>query len=319
MIGNAMTQTEAPAAPQANRSNPVLRAGLAFGAVTALFSATARPSPKTLDWLVAQGVSEGAATVFLHIAPVIAIGGSVALGGMLGRRLKPLPRALMLAGSGMIGGFLLAVCLDLFAAVADVLRPNLGGLGEPGGVELAAWSVAVISILLGLMVLAVRVFGRSAVELAAIRTLSVEQAAVTRRDRELFMWAGACSIVQGVAVAAFALLHQSAPETELRLPLAMFAGGAGIATVALQAAVYLRMDEFLRRAAIDAFAVSGALAVVGLGGWALFEEVGLAPPVTAFGAFVGLLLVQSIVAMALATLRTGSLTGECADFSSEEG
>lgn len=318
MIGNAMTQTEAPAA-QAYRSNPILRAALAFGAVTALLSAASRPTGKTLDWLVARGAPEDLATVFLHVAPVFAIGGAVAIGAALGRRMKPLARGLALAVCGMIGGFLLAVCLDVFAAVADALRPSVGGLGEPGGVELLAWSVSVISFLLGLMILAVRVFGRAAVELAAIRPVSAEQAAVTRKDRELFGWAGASSIVQGVAVGAVALLHQSAPEAGARMPLALFAGSAVLAAVALQAAVYLRMDEFLRRAVIDAYALSGALTIVGLAGWTLMEAVGLAPPVTAFGAFAGLLLVQSIIAMTMASVRTGGMAGECTDFGAEEG
>lgn len=294
------------------RMPPALSAALAFGGAFALLSATAKPDQKSFSWLVEQGATAEVAAWALHLAPIPLVMAVVAaLAYVRGRTLV---RAPVLALGGGVAGFFLARCLDVFAGTAGWVEALTGPLREAMIEEFLGWSLAILMITLGLAYLGVTAFGRPVVEIMAIRRVSPEQVENTRADRLNLSRAAWCALTMGLGLALLTLLRQAdAAPGSVRLAL-----GAGfLVCIAgsgwLQWRLYRALDELLRLASVQAYALSGVTATLGLALWAVVAEVSRTSGPSAFAAFIAFYLVQTFGSFAVSAVRIGG--GACEDTS----
>jgi hypothetical protein len=279
-------------------TRPVLTVGVAF----AILSATGAPTPKTLARLEGAGLSPDLAAAALHVAPVFIAMAGLAGGLVLSRGRSPLARGVMLGLTGAVIGFLLAMCLDLFVGVLPAMEAVTGPMRDASGLDIAAWSLAAVSILYGAITLAISGFGKPAME--AINFEGVEAACleVRGRDRGMFAWSSLGLVGQGVAIGALAVLHQIGPEA------AGAVRGGAVVAITLGAlafawsswSIWTSMDELMRRMSVESYAWSGGVATVGGLVWAVLEALRLAPPLTAYGMLVGLIFVQTMTVFLIA-------------------
>lgn len=292
-----------PLIPQTpSKRTSVLRPVLTVGAAFAFLSATGAPTAKTVDRLVDAGVPAAQAGIVLHVAPVIIAMAGLAAGLVASRGRSAFVRTSTLAGVGAVIGFLTAICLDLFVGVLPALERLTGPLREANGIDIAAWALAVISLLYGVMTLAIAQFGKPALEAINFENADPECLEVRNSERGNYAMSSLGLIGQGVFLGALAVLHQLAPEA----PGAM--RGGAVVVLALGAIAFTvsswilwrSMDELLRRMVVESYAWSGLIATAGTLVWATLEALKIAPPLTAYGVIVVLLFVQTITVMLVA-------------------
>lgn len=280
----------------------LLRAALTVGGVFALLSATGAPTPKTLKRLVDAGASAEAATVALHVAPVLIAVIGLTAGLLLVRGRGGVMKSAVLAVVGGVIGFLTAFCLELFVGVLPLLEVVTGPLREATVVDVAAWSLATLSLVFGCMTLAIARFGAPAMQAINFEALDPECLEVRKADRSMFLQSGYGMIGQAVFVGALAVLHQLSPDASGALR-----GGASVVLalglIAFTASSWLlwrRMDELMRRMVVESYAWTGLFATVGLMAWATIDALTGATAFSAYAGTVILLFLQTFVTMFIA-------------------
>jgi hypothetical protein len=277
---------------------PVLTAGVGF----ALLSATGAPTAKTVKRLADAGVPAEQAAIILHVAPVLIAMAGLAIGLVAVRGRGAVFKSAVLAGAGGMIGFLTAFCLDLFVGVLPALESITGPLREANGLDVAAWALATLSLLYGIMTLAIARFGASAMQAINFENVDPDCLEVRKKDRGMFALSSIGLIGQGVFLGALAVLHQLAPDVSGALrggTVVVLALGA-IAFTMTSWLIWRSMDELMRRMVVESYAWSGLFATAGTLIWATLEALKIAPPVTAYAVIVLLLFVQTLTVMFIA-------------------
>lgn len=306
-------ETGAPlSSPSSPLSSPPPRGRLLASAlwsmgVAAALSATATPFGKRLTMLVDAGVSPDIAAWILHAIPVAMAGVIMPLGYALTRGRSQGIKFTLYALLGGVFGFVTALCLDLFAGLAPGLERLVGPLQEAGMVHILGWTVAVMSLFYGLMLVALGAFGPPAARVMN-PDVTPECAAFDKGDRTMFGWGGLGLSGQALIMAAMTALHQAqAPSDVARLAM-LGAIATGVGLYAWSSVVlWRRYDELFRRLIVDALAWTGSVLSLAILVWAVLEAVGLAPAISAYGALMAVIVVQTLIVSILSARL--SLTG----------
>lgn len=283
-----------------DRWMPAISAATGFGALFTILSATALPHPKTNQFLLTHGFSEREAAAALHTAPVLMCILVVMLVALL-----PLQRGIRVVALALSGGwvgFFLGRCLKVFAGAGAALGWLTGPLTSATPFEFLGWVESLLFLVFAFCNFGIQLFGKQALEALTLRRLTEEQVESTQADRINIGRGAWCALLMGFALGILTLLHQAnaAPGAvkaglAVSFCLALAFGGW------LQWSMYRSMDELLRLATMQAFAVSGVIATVGLGLWAAGAEFAGGKGPGGFEAFVAFYFVQTLVALVVST------------------
>jgi hypothetical protein len=261
----------------------------------AALSATGAPTPKTVALLERSGVGPDLAGPLLHVAPLVIAVAAWFLMRVLAHGRGATGRALIYAGVGGAVGFALAFCLDLFVGVLSAIERITGPLRESGKLDLIAWTVAGVSFFWAALMALAAMFGAP-----ALRAMTSEQADpecfdVRGRERRHFAVSAIGMAGQGLFVGALAVAHQlDTASAVVRLGVAGAVALGAFAFAWSSWTLWRDFDELQRRAVVEAYAWSGFIASIGCLAWATLESLALAPPLTAFGAVVALVILQTV-------------------------
>jgi hypothetical protein len=288
-------------------SKPVFSlAGLVtIAIIAAVVSATGAPAVKTVAHLVSLGVPMAVAGPFLHVLPVVAAVLGLLVTRMLAKGRGLMTRTAIYALSGAVIGFIMGVCLDLFVGVIPALEWLTGPLSESSNLDVAAWSTSALSLLMAAYTALVALFGKPAVRAMAamdVEAMDPEWMEVRARDRSKFAVSTVGLLGQGIFVGALAVANQvdaSASTTRIAVAITV-ALGAG-AAIWSSWALWRSFDEMLRRTVIEAYAWSGVIATVVCLAWAVLESLNLAPVLSAYGAIVALVILQTVASLVISS------------------
>ncbi len=283
------------------RIAPVMTIALSAG----FLSVTGAPFSKMVARLTAAGVPAPWIAPLLHAAPiVIAVLGYIAMRALADGH-GPRTRAAIYALGGGVIGFPIAFCLDLFVGVTPALERLTGPLHESGKLDIAAWAITGLSLFYAAAMAAIAGFGTPAVRVLAAEKTDTDCIDVRARDRSTYATSAVGLLGQGAFVGALAVAHQSSADvTVVRIGVALTVIiGAG-AFAWSSWVLWRQFDEMLRRTVVEAYAWSGLLATVGCLAWALLESLALVPALTAYGAIVTLVALQTFVTLAISSNLT---------------
>lgn len=282
--------------------NPALGlAGIAIAAT--IVSATGAPAAKTVAHLVRLGVPEAATGPILYVAPVVVAVLGLLVMRMLAKGRGPMTRLAIYTFSGGVIGFVTALCLDLFVGIIPALERLTGPLSEPSNLDLAAWVTAAVSLFMAAITALVALFGTPAARAMALDLeADPEWMEVRARDRAKYALSAVGLLGQGVFVGALAVANQvdtSANMTRIAIASAVALGtGAGVWSSWV---LWRGFDEMLRRTVIEAYAWSGVIATVVCSAWAVLEIFNLAPVLSAYGAIVALVFLQTVASLVISS------------------
>lgn len=282
---------------------------LVFGGLAALFSATGAPVAGTLQALAAAGLSPELGALALHAAPVaLAALALPAMQALARGRSLGVRAAIYACGGALVGGFT-AACLDLFVGFLPAVQRLTGPLSEAGVVDVLAWGLAALSLVIGAFMAAFAIFGAPAVRAISLEPPDPESTDVRGAERSQFGASAVGLIGQGVFVGALALVHQGeVAGFAVRLGVAGAVVIGALAFVWSSWALWREFDELQRKAVVEAYAWSGLLAWLGILVWAILESLGIWPPMTAYAAIVALCTLQTVAAMSVSAGK--GLAGE---------
>ncbi len=299
-----MTALTSSPPPAGGRPSRILRLATLAAAMAAL-SVTGAPNPRTIDGLTAAGAPEGAAGLVLHVAPILLALAAWPAMQALARGRSPLVRSTVYALTGVVIGFFTAVCLDLFVGVEPAMERLTGPLGEAGDIDIVAWALSGYSLFSGALMLAIAAIGTPAARAVSLEEADPECTEVRRRDRATFAFSAVGLLGQGVFVGAFAVANQLDVEAAgVRLGVTGAVAAGALAFAWGSWSLWRRFDEMQRRATVEAYAWSGFAAWFGCMIWAVLESLSLAPALTAYGAVVGLVVLQNIAATIVSAQTT---------------
>jgi hypothetical protein len=299
-----VSTTGTPPSPPSKPSSSL--AGLVTIAIIAtVVSATGAPAAKEIAYLVYLGVPTAAAGPTLHVVPVVAAVLGLLVMRMLAKGRGLIARTAIYALSGAVIGFVAGVCLDLFVGVIPALEWLTGPLSEPSNLDVVAWTTAALSLLLAAYMGLVALFGTPVVR--AMATMDVEERdpesmEVRVRDRAKLAVGTVGLLGQGMFIGALAVANQvdaSASMTRIAVAITV-ALGAGAATWSSWA-LWRLFDEMLRRAVLEAYAWSGMIGTVVCLAWAVLESLNLAPALSAYGAIVALVVLQTVASLVISS------------------
>ncbi len=290
-----MSTTETSPIPPVNPAFGLAAIAVAATAV----SATGAPAAKTVARLVRLGVPEAAAGPVLYIAPVVVAVLGLLVMRMLAKGRGPMTRLAIYTFSGGVIGFITGMCLDLFVSVIPALEWLTGPLSEPSNLDLAAWATAIVSLFMAAITALVALFGTPAARAMALDLeADPEWMEVHARDRAKYAVSTVGLLGQGVFVGALAVANQvnaSASMTQITVAIMVALG----AYVWSSWTLWRGFDEMLRRTVIEASAWSGAIATVVCSAWAVLEILNLAPVLSAYGAIVALVALQTMASLVI--------------------
>lgn len=297
----ALTSSTPPFGGRPRRIAPLVTLGAAMAAL----SATGAPNPKVLEWLVAAGAPAGTGGLILHLAPIVlALVCWPTMQALARGRSQPV-RSTVYGLTGVVIGFFTAFCLDIFVGVEPALERLTGPLGEAGDIDIVAWALSGYSLFCGALMLAIAAIGTPAARAVALEEADPECTEVRRRDRATFAFSGAGLLGQGVFVGAFAVASQLDVEAAgVRLGVAGAVAAGALAFAWGSWSLWRRFDEMQRRATVEAYAWSGFAAWLVCMIWAVLESLSLAPSLSAYGAIVGLVVLQNIAAAIVSAQTT---------------
>jgi hypothetical protein len=265
-----------------------------LGVLAVAIVATGVPDAETAAWLTERGVPAALSTPAMYVLPVLAILASLLVARALGRGRSPVVRWSLYAGLGAVGGFVMGLCLDLFAAVPNIIAAITGPLAEPTLLDTLLWVLGGLCLVLGLMVGGIALFGQSAVTALQVEEVSDPECLEVRRaERGVFAWSAVGMITLGLACCALAVTRQ-ADET-VRLAPAIVGCVMAIVSVVASYVLWRGFDEMQRRHVIDGYASSAIVATLGGFAWAILEGLGHVEPISATGVFLVLIFVQLLV------------------------
>jgi hypothetical protein len=289
-VAEAPPQPPMPNQPKARLLVPTISAVTLAG----LLSATATVDEKRQAILTGLGLPQDSAALVLHLAPVLLAGVLVPMGSALIRGRSKSVQFGVQAGLGGLYGLFTGLSLNLFAGLAPWAQAALGPLNEAGPLDNLAWLLVIFCVLSGALMVLLSAFGTTALQAISTDT-DPECATVRRADRKMYGWSAVGLLGFGATVAAIALLNQAQVLDGGRLGiLAAIAVGGVLLYLWSSIALWRSFDELFRRIVVESLAWSGAVATAVLLAWTILEAAELAPPVSAYGVTVFLLLVQTI-------------------------
>lgn len=266
---------------------------ITLGVLSALMVTTGRPEPDTLATVVGWGVPSGVATVAMYVVPVALIVGALLLGRAIGRGRSVTLRWTVFALLGMVAGFVLGLCLEVFAGAPDLIARATGPLSEPTLLDIFLWILVAFCGFTGVMVGLIAAFGRAAVVAVQVEDADAECVEPMRSERGMFGWSAFGMLTLALACAGLAIARQ-ADETA-RLGPIIIAASAAVASIASNFVLWRGFDEMQRRHVVEGYAASAIVATLGGFAWALVEAAGFAPEIDAAGVFLALMFVQLVV------------------------
>jgi hypothetical protein len=282
-----------------------LRFPLILGAVTAAMSALSAPDADGMASLAGFGLSPTVATIVLHAAPVVLCVGLVFAAQSLTNKANALVRIVALAGAGFGFGWALSFMLEAGAQAGPLLTAIAGPLRPPGPLELVGVVLAAMFIVMGVFIAALWLVGPSA---KAAQTDDLDALDMAPHERPTLAQSAFGMLGYGLAVAALTL----ARLTDTPAPSPQLFGLIGAAACAMVLAmwpswtIWANADELMRRRILDSYGLSGVAMLIVLFVWTGAELAGYAPPLTAFGAFLLLVIAQTVAAMA-AGMTSGAI------------
>ncbi len=276
---------------------------LTFGAGAALVAATGRPEQDTLTALVGWGVPQGVAIAAMYTVPVVLIVAAMLLGRAVARGRPSGVRWLIYGGFGAVAGFVLGLCLELFAGVPELVAWGVGPLAEPSLLDLFLWVLAGFCLICGLMVAAIAAFGQPAVSALQVEETDSECLEVRRAERAMFAWSALAVVTLGLASGALAIARQAGEEA--RLAPAILAAITGLISVAANYRLWRGFDELQRRHVVEGYATSAVVITLGAFAWALLQTLGHTPELDATGVYLALVFVQLVATSYVTTSVMG--------------
>jgi hypothetical protein len=273
---------------------------ITLGVLAALMVATGRPEPDTLATVTGWGVPDGVATAALYVVPVVLIVCALLVGRALGRGRSVTFRWTVYALLGAVAGFVLGLCLEVFAGAPALVASLTGPLGEPTVLDVFLWCLTAFCLFSGVMVGLIGAFGRSAVVAIQVEDADAEFVEPMRSERGMFAWSAVGMVTLAIACAGLAIARQ-ADEAARFAPIAI-AIVAAIASIATNYAMWRGFDEMQRRHVVEGYAASAIVVTLGSFAWALAEAAGLVTELDATGVFLALIFVQ-LVAVTFVTSR----------------
>lgn len=292
-------------------AGPVARPRNGYGLITlaivgALVAATGTPDAETFASLIDVGVPETIARTGMYVVPVLFIVLALALGRALGRGRSPVIRWSLYAGFGAIAGFVLGLCLEVFAGVPNIIAALTGPLAEATLLDTFLWILGVLCFLMGVMVGVIAIFGQPAVSALQVEEVSDHECLEVRRaERGVFGWSGFGMLTLGLACCALAVTRQA--DEAVRLAPMVIAIGSGVVSVFANYVLWRGFDEMQRRHVVDGYASSAIVVTLGAFVWAALEALGYAEPLSATGVFLALTFVQLIAVSYVTTSVMGQL------------
>lgn len=269
-----------------------------------LLVATGRPEPETLEAVIGFGVPAAAANAALYAAPVVLMVAAMAVGRAVASGRAPAVRWAIYAGLGAVAGFVLGLCLELFAGASDILARFVGPLAAPTLLDTFLWVLAGLGAALGLLLGAIAAFGRPAVSALQVEAADPECIDVRRSERAMFGWSAAGMATLGLSCAALAVARQAGEQDRAGPVIVALLAGAASAYASF--VLWRGFDEMQRRHVVEGYAASAIAATLGAFLWAAAQALGLVPAVDATGVFLVLISVQLIATSYVA----GSVMGQ---------
>lgn len=276
----------------ARTNSPLLRGYgfLTLALAGAAVLATGRPDAETLATVIGWGVPDLVARVAMYAVPMTALVAALGLGREIARGRSPSVRWAIYGVAGAVAGFVMGLCLDLFAGVPDAVALVVGPLGEAGLIEMMLWIFATLCLVMGLMMAVMAVVGRPAMQALQIEDVDPECLDVRRSERAVFGWSAFGMATLGLACAALSFARLAPEGAQLTIVSAALVLGvlSAIASVLL----WRGFDEMQRRQVINGYAVSAIVVTLGAFAWAGLEVLGAAPALNAAGVFLALTVLQ---------------------------
>jgi hypothetical protein len=273
---------------------------ITLGVLAALVAATGRPESDALAALTGLGLPGALATIALYAIPVVAIVAAMVLGRALGRGRSVTIRWIVYALLGAVAGFVLGLCLEVFAGAPGLVARLTGPLSEPTVLDVFLWCLAAFCLFSGVMVGLIGAFGRSAVVAIQVEDADAELVEPMRSERGMFAWSAFGMLTLAIACAGLAIARQA--EEAVRLTPIVVAIVCALASIVTNYVMWRGFDEMQRRHVVEGYAASAIVATLGAFGWALAEAAGWAPQIDATGVFLLLIFVQ-LVAVTYVTSR----------------
>ncbi len=290
-----------PTAPRQNTYGVVT-----LGLLAAAMVATGAPDAETAAWVAERGVPTALAVPAMYVIPIAAIVAALLLARALGRGRPFWLRWTLYGVLGAAGGFVMGLCLELFAGVPGLITALIGPMAEATMLDMCLWVIGTMCIVLGLMIGGIALFGRNAVAALQVEeTTEIDFEDLRRAERRVFAWSSAGMLALGVACCALAVMRQ-AEASALIGPLVVAIAAAGLSVVASYV-LWRGFDEMQRRHVVDGYSVSAIVLTVGSFVWALFEPLGYAPPLSATGVFLALIFVQLLATSYVTSAAVGQI------------
>lgn len=256
----------------------------------ALLAATGVPTADTLANVTAWGVPDPVARVGLYVTPILGMIAAVLAGRLLSKGRPRGVRWIIYGVLGALAGFLLGICLDLFAGLPGLIAMVVGPLAEPDGIDIIIWSIGGLCIAIGVMVGLIGIGGQPFVSALQVEETDPECVEVRKSERGVFVLSGVGLATLGISCAALAISRQA--DEAARLGPVLVAFVAAVVSVGSNYALWRGFDEMQRRHVVDGYSTSAIVATLGAFIWAALQSLGLAQPIDAAGVFATLILVQ---------------------------
>jgi len=279
---------------------------LTIGVLAALAAATGRPDQEALAALTGLGLPQGLAVAAMYVAPVAIIVLAVLIGRALARGRPAAVRWVIFAGFGAAAGFVLGLCLDLFAGLPDLASRAFGPLSEPTLLDVSLWIMAGFSLVCGFGVAAIALLGPPAMTALQVEEADPECLEVRRTERAVFAWSALGMLTLGASSAGLAIARQAAEDARL-IPV-VIAGVAALISALANYRLWAGFDEMQRRHVVEGYAASAVVATLGAFVWAMAEALGYVPGLDATGVFLALLFVQLVATSYVTTSVMGQMS-----------
>lgn len=281
-----------PAAP-----SPRGRMALTVTGLFVLLSATGAATPKAVAKLQALGLGVTEAHVLLHVAPVV-LGALATVAAQMIAAGRSVPvRFGVYGGLGILTGFVLGYCLDLFVGAGMALEAAFGP-SKMGDEHLIGWSVTILTLIWAVMLGAVAVFGTPAARALQEPDGDPDCAEVRPRDRAISREAALSMAALGVSTGALTILDQMAPAGPAAALLAAVSVLGFLGSTIASWSIWRRSDELQQRAVLQAYAACALAVTLGVFAWAVATSLGAQITLSPYALYIAFTLVQFVAGIA---------------------
>lgn len=268
---------------------------LTITGLIALLSVTGAATPKSVAKLQALGLGQLDAQILLHVAPVVvgAVAAFVAQTLAAGR--STIVRFGIFAGLGLLTGFMLGYCLDLFAG-AGALLDAVFGPSQMRDEHVVGWTMTILCCAWALIMTALAVFGTPAARALQEANGDPECAEVRPRDRAIFREAAVGMAASGVSTGALTILAQTGASGTSGAVLAAVSALGCIVSTWASWVLWKRSDELQQRAVLLAYTGSALVLTFAAFAWAIAESLGFSITLTPYALYLAFTIVQFVAA-----------------------